>query len=115
MDGDTVLFAVCDEITGSELRVFTVPKSGDDVRYMYASGDVRLVPGMPVSSAAVPAGLEASIWKTPLVEPGDIVGFMVFAESGDSEYANRYVVPSTGLSEELWTRSDGTQARTPCA
>lgn len=115
LDGEHVEFAVCEPISGAEIRVFGDQGNGtEDVRYMQAVGDVRLVPGEPISSAEIPVGVTASVWNDPVV-PGDArVGLFVYDDHGGVEFPVYFPIPEGGLSSSLWTWSDGTQHADPC-
>jgi hypothetical protein len=113
LDGKHVEFAVCDEVSGAELRIFG--GSGTNTEdFMSATGDIELTPEEPLTSALPPAGVEASVWKDPIATPGALIGMLIYDIEGGVEFPNDFIVPAAGLSQTLWTRSNGRQEVSPC-
>lgn len=81
---------------------------------MRGTGDVRLEPGVPLSSAEVPDAVNADLWGDPIVTPGARVALFVYDADGDVEFPIEFDIPASGLSDALWTRSDGRRTVEAC-
>lgn len=115
LNGQDVEFAVCEPIDGARLIVVGDKGPGEPATtYMEAAGPVRLRPGAPLSSSAVPDGLTSTNWATPDVSTGSRIALFIYDVDGRVEYPIEFTVPAGGLSDSDWTRATGDQRADPC-
>lgn len=115
--GSTIRIAVCERVVARTIEIAKLDASesledrGGD--FFTASGHAKLETGFVLDPEKLIHGIHTAQSKSPGSTKGKTIVIHINRGSSD-EVRSFFVIPRSGLSTDMWLRSDDTVTKSPC-